>query len=145
MLRKLNCFLNIVIGSFIGVFIGFGIYKFWHFKTYSNLYVMQSAPWYTELLLDCAMVAVGVVVCIVLKLVIWRKLNCFLNIVIGSFIGVFIGYGIYKFWHFKTYPNLYVMQSTPWYTELLLDGAMVAVGVVVCIVLKLVIWRKLKP
>ena len=34
MLRKLNCFLNIVIGSFIGVFIGFGIYKFWHFKTY---------------------------------------------------------------------------------------------------------------
>lgn len=74
-----------------------------------------------------------------------RKLNCFLNIVIGSFIGVFIGFGIYKSWHFKTYPNLYAMQSAPWYTELLLDGAMVAVVVVVCIVLKLVIWRKLKP
>ena len=38
MLRKLNYFFNIVIGSFIGVFIGFGIYKFWHFKTYPNLY-----------------------------------------------------------------------------------------------------------
>ena len=74
-----------------------------------------------------------------------RKLNCFLNIVIGSFIGVFIGFGIYKSWHFKTYPNLYAMQSAPWYTELLLDGAMVAVVVVVCIILKLVIWRKLKP
>ncbi|MEI3403884.1 MAG: hypothetical protein V8Q87_07630 [Blautia wexlerae] len=61
-----------------------------------------------------------------------RKLNCFLNIVIGSFIGVFIGFGIYKFWHFKTYPNLYAMQSAPWYTELLLDGALVAVLVVVC-------------
>ena len=61
-----------------------------------------------------------------------RKLNCFFNIVIGSFIGVFIGFGIYKFWHFKTYPNLYVMQSAPWYTELLLDGALVAVVVVVC-------------
>ena len=72
-----------------------------------------------------------------------RKLNCFLNIVIGSFIGVFIGFGIYKFWHFKTYPNLYVMQSAPWYTELLLDGALVAVVVVVCIILKLIIWRKL--
>ena len=70
-----------------------------------------------------------------------RKLNCFLNIVIGSFIGVFIGFGIYKFWHFKTYPNLYAMQSAPWYTELLLDGALV----VVCIILKLIIWRKLKP
>ena len=74
-----------------------------------------------------------------------RKLNCFLNIVIGSFIGVFIGFGIYKFWHFKTYPNLYAMQSAPWYTELLLDGALVAVLVVVCIIRKLIIWRKLKP
>ena len=73
-----------------------------------------------------------------------RKLNCFLNIVIGSFIGVFIGFGIYKFWHFKTYPNLYAMQSAPWYTELLLGGALVAVVVVVCIILKLIIWRKLK-
>ena len=74
-----------------------------------------------------------------------RKLNYFFNIVIGSFIGVFIGFGIYKFWHFKTYPNLYAMQSAPWYTELLLDGALVAVVAVVCIILKLVIWRKLKP
>ena len=30
MLRKLNCFLNIVIDSFIGVFIGFGIYNLRH-------------------------------------------------------------------------------------------------------------------
>lgn len=74
-----------------------------------------------------------------------RKLNCFLNIVIGSFIGVFIGFGIYKFWHFKTYPNLYAMQSAPWYTELLLDGALVAVLVVVCIILKLIIRKKSKP
>ena len=64
-----------------------------------------------------------------------RKLNYFFNIVIGSCIGVFIGFGIYKFWHFKTYPNLYAMQSAPWYTELLLDGALVAVVAVVCIIL----------
>ena len=74
-----------------------------------------------------------------------RKLNCFLNIVIGLFIGIFIGAGIYKFWHFKTYPNLYAMQSAPWYTELLLYGSMVAVVVVVCVILKLIIWKKLKP
>ena len=73
-----------------------------------------------------------------------RKLNCFLNIVIGSFIGIFIGYGIYKFWHFKTYPNLYAMQSAPWYTELLLDGAMVVVVVVVCIILKADYLEKVK-
>ena len=74
-----------------------------------------------------------------------RKLNCFLNIVIGSFIGVFIGFGIYKFWHFNTYPNLYAMQSAPWYTELLLGGALVAVVVVVCIILKLIIRKNSKP
>ena len=74
-----------------------------------------------------------------------RKLNCFLNIVIGSFIGIFIGAGIYKFWHFKTYPNLYAMQSAPWYTELLLDGVLVTVFVIVCITLKLIILRKLNP
>ena len=56
-----------------------------------------------------------------------------------------MGSEYYKFWHFKTYPNLYAMQSAPWYTELLLDGALVAVLVVVCIILKLIIWRKLKP
>ena len=74
-----------------------------------------------------------------------RKLNYFFNIVIGSFIGVFIGFGIYKFWHFKTYPNLYAMQSAPWYTELLLGGALVAVVVVVCIILKLIIRKNSKP
>ena len=73
-----------------------------------------------------------------------RKLNCFLNIVIGSFIGIFIGAGIYKFWHFKTYPNLYAMQSAPWYTELLLYGSMVAVVVVVCVILKLNYLEKVK-
>ena len=74
-----------------------------------------------------------------------KKLNSFFNIVIGSFIGVFIGFGIYKFWHFNTYPNLYAMQSAPWYTELLLDGALVAVVVVVCIILKLIIRKNSKP
>ena len=74
-----------------------------------------------------------------------EKVELFFNIVIGSSIGVFIGFGIYKFWHFKTYPNLYAIQSAPWYTELLLDGALVAVVVVVCIILKLIIRKKSKP
>ena len=37
------------------------------------------------------------------------------------------------------------MQSAPWYTELLLDGVLVTAVVVVCIILKLIIWKKLKP
>ena len=72
MLRKLNCFLNIVIGSFIGVFIGFGIYKFWHFKTYPNLYVMQSAPWYTQLV-PWGGVTIGIIAIAVIIKLIFRK------------------------------------------------------------------------
>ena len=43
-----------------------------------------------------------------------KKLNQILNIIMGSFIGVFIGSGLYKYWHFQKYPDLYAMQSAPW-------------------------------
>ena len=64
-----------------------------------------------------------------------RKLNCFLNIVIGSFIGVLLGTEFISSGTLKTYPNLYVMQSAPWYTELLWDGAIVAIVVVVIFII----------
>ena len=74
-----------------------------------------------------------------------RKLNCFFKHRYWFIhTGIFIGAGIYKFWHFKTYPNLYAMQSAPWYTELLLYGSVVAVVVVVCVILKLIIWKNVK-
>ena len=38
-----------------------------------------------------------------------------LNIIIGSFVGVFIGHGLYVLWDLKTRPELYAMQSAPWY------------------------------
>lgn len=40
-----------------------------------------------------------------------KKLNHILNIIIGSFVGIFIGHGIYVIWDYKTYPGLYAMQS----------------------------------
>ena len=74
-----------------------------------------------------------------------KRLNNILNVVMGSSVGVIVGHTIYVYWEYRKYPDLYAMQSAPWYTELLLDGALVAVVAVVCIILKLVIWRKLKP
>ena len=47
-----------------------------------------------------------------------KKVNNVLNIIIGSFVGVFIGHGLYVLWNFKTRPELYAMQSAPWYTSL---------------------------
>ena len=47
-----------------------------------------------------------------------EKINSILNIIMISFIGQFIGSGLYKYWHFRKYPNLYAMQSAPWYLSI---------------------------
>ena len=49
MLKRINNLMNIVIGAAIGVFIGCGLYNFSDFKHHPELYAMQSAPWYTQL------------------------------------------------------------------------------------------------
>ena len=73
-----------------------------------------------------------------------KMLNHILNIIIGAFLGVFIGNGIYVFWDFKVHPDLYAMQSAPWYTSILLYGIVTAVVLVIAIIIKLIIRQKLK-
>ena len=73
-----------------------------------------------------------------------KKINSILNIIIGSSIGVFIGHGIYVFWDYKTHPDLYAMQSAPWYTSILLYGLFTIVALIVGIMIKLIIRRRLK-
>ncbi len=74
-----------------------------------------------------------------------KKLNSFLNIIIGSFIGVFIGRGIYVFWEYKTYPDLYAMQSAPWYTSIFVNGIVTLILLAAVVIAKLIIRRKIKP
>ena len=73
-----------------------------------------------------------------------KTLDRFLNMVIGVFVGVFIGHGIYVFWDFKAHPDLYAMQSAPWYTSILFYGVATAVVLVIAIIIKLIIRQKLK-
>ena len=74
-----------------------------------------------------------------------KKLNSFLNIIIGSFVGVFIGRGIYVFWDYKTHPGLYAMQSAPWYTSIVVNGIVTLILLAVVIIAKLIIRKKIKP
>ena len=71
-----------------------------------------------------------------------KKLNNILNIIIGSFIGVFIGHGIYVLWDFQTRPERYAMQSAPWYTSILVYGVFTFIMLLICIVIKAVIKHK---
>ncbi len=73
-----------------------------------------------------------------------KKLNQITNITIGSFVGVFIGCGIYVFWDYKKHPDLYTMQSAPWYTSIFVYGIVMLIFVTVAIIAKLIIRKKMK-
>lgn len=77
-------------------------------------------------------------------IVMLKKVNKILNIIVGSFIGVFIGHGIYVFWDYKTHPDLYAMLSAPWYTSILVYLIFTIVLLAAAIIIKLMIRRKLK-
>ncbi len=74
----------------------------------------------------------------------WRnQLNRILNIIMGSAVGVFIGYGLYAFWEYKKYPELYAMQSAPWYINILVYGIFAVAVLILGIVLKLAIRKSM--
>lgn len=71
-----------------------------------------------------------------------KKLNHVLNIIVGSFVGIFLGHGIYVFWDYKTHPALYAMESAPWYTSILLYGLFTLMVFVMAMIAKLIIRKK---
>ena len=73
MSKRINGLLNIIISTAAGVFAGHGIYEYWHHKKYPGLYAMQSAPWYTGVLVYGAFTLAVVAVCFVLKLILRKK------------------------------------------------------------------------
>ena len=70
-----------------------------------------------------------------------KKINNFLNILIGAFVGVFIGHGIYVYYDYKTHLDLYAMNSAPWYTSILVYGIFTLVVILVVIIVKILIKR----
>lgn len=69
-----------------------------------------------------------------------KKMNEVLNGIMGAFTGVFLGHGILEVWRYNTRPELYALQSAPWYTGILVYGAFIVVVLVICMVIK-VIWN----
>ena len=48
-----------------------------------------------------------------------KRLNQILDILIGCFIGAFLGSGVSRFLDFKSHPDLYAIQSAPWYASII--------------------------
>ena len=73
-----------------------------------------------------------------------KKLNRALNILMGAFVGVFIGYSLYQLWDYKTHPGLYELTSAPWYLGIQLFGGFVLILLGLCLLGKLLIRRRLR-
>lgn len=73
-----------------------------------------------------------------------EKLNNILNIVMGSSIGVFIGHAVYVYFDYRKYPDLYAIQSAPWYASIMTYGLCTTFILLVAMILKVLIKKKLK-
>lgn len=73
-----------------------------------------------------------------------KKWNRNLNIIIASFIGVFIGHSGYRYFDYKKYPGLYETQSAPWYTSIQIYGLGTAIVIFIAIIIKSLIRKRLK-
>ena len=75
-----------------------------------------------------------------------KNLNAFLNILMGSFFGVFIGSTIANYREYRTFPEIYAVNSAPWYYFGAFQSFLLFIAaVVICTAAKLIIRKKRKP
>ncbi len=55
-----------------------------------------------------------------------KKIRQAVQICMGASVGVFIGRSLWLWQDMRRYPELYEMQSAPWYTPLIVQGILTA-------------------
>lgn len=71
-----------------------------------------------------------------------KPIDQVLNEIIGIFGGFFVGHCIYVVWNRIMHPDIYAAQSAPWYTSILLWGAVTAVVLLTILIIKWLIRKK---
>lgn len=73
-MKKLNTFLNILMGSFFGVFVGDLIANYRNYQQFHEIYdATNSAPWYYGAISSLILFIAVVIVCVIIKLIIRNK------------------------------------------------------------------------
>jgi len=73
-MKKLNAFLNILMGSFFGVFIGDLIANYRNYQQFHEIYdTANSAPWCYGAISSLILFIVVVIICVIIKLIIRNK------------------------------------------------------------------------
>ncbi|MEE0204216.1 MAG: hypothetical protein UEE32_02620 [Oscillospiraceae bacterium] len=73
-----------------------------------------------------------------------EKVYRILKTAIWCFVGVFIGNSCYEFKAYKTYPELYAMQSAPWYYGILMHAVLTAVIIAGILIVMALLKKRMK-
>lgn len=73
-----------------------------------------------------------------------EKWNTILNFIMGTFTGLFISSSIYKYYDYINHPDLYEVQSAPWYTSIQIQGLATLIIMVITIIIKVIVKRKIR-
>lgn len=71
-----------------------------------------------------------------------KRIDSLINILMGCSVGVFLGRTLFQYIDYRRYPNLYEMQSAPWYLSIQLWGIGLIVLLIVCVSIKFIIHSK---
>jgi hypothetical protein len=71
-----------------------------------------------------------------------NKLNNLMNIIMGSSVGVFIGQSLFKYMHYRNNPQIYVIQSAPWYTGIIIYGVVDLSILLIAFTLKILLLKR---
>ena len=69
------------------------------------------------------------------------KLKKLLNVIIGACLGCYVGHCIFILWNHEKHPEMYAMQSAPWYTSIWVNGILTLTVVVLCMLIKWILYH----
>lgn len=72
-----------------------------------------------------------------------KQLYRILNIVLWCFTGAFIGSTIYRYYDYNTHPDLYAIQSAPWYLSIQIQGIFTIIIVVIILIIMWFLKKKI--
>ena len=73
-----------------------------------------------------------------------KTLYTVLKTALYSFLGVFIGNTIYRYWDYRTHPGLYDLTAETWYTGTLQYGIFVIITVIILLAALIFLKKKMK-